>query len=222
MFGKDLTLVENEALNDIKNKVLTNMENLTNNEKVLVVLDRTYKNQRSDDDFMKLEKLITDSLFNSGYEVDFKIMSTFVSDYEYDINSEALMKETDNYAAYACMNDYVCVIAEGFASWFWLQVIYSVPVICINPVLEPETEYEDFMTDELEYILKFIKKDRGFQTSECMCVISSENYEDVEEYDNIFFDNTVIRSDDMFDSEEFWTENGSIIKAIKYIKLNYA
>ena len=198
------------------------MENLTNNEKVLVVLDRTYKKQRSDDDFIKLEKLITDSLFNSGYEVDFKIMSTFVSDYEYDINSEALMKETDNYAAYACMNDYVCVIAEGFASWFWLQVIYSVPVICINPVLEPETEYEDFMTDELEYILKFIKKDRGFQTSECMCVISSENYEDVEEYDNIFFDNTVIRSDDMFDSEEFWTENGSIIKAIKYIKLNYA
>ena len=198
------------------------MENLTNNEKVLVVLDRTYKNQRSDDDFMKLEKLITDSLFNSGYEVDFKIMSTFVSDYEYDINSEALMKETDNYAAYACMNDYVCVIAEGFASWFWLQVIYSVPVICINPVLEPETEYEDFMTDELEYILKFIKKERGFQTSECMCVISSENYEDVEEYDNIFLDNTVIRSDDMFDSEEFWTENGSIIKAIKYIKLNYA
>ena len=47
------------------------MENLTNNEKVLVVLDRTYKNQRSDDDFIKLEKLITDSLFNSGYEVDF-------------------------------------------------------------------------------------------------------------------------------------------------------
>ena len=198
------------------------MENLTNNEKVLVVLDRTYKNQRSDDDFIKLEKLITDSLFNSGYEVDFKIMSTFVSDYEYDINSEALMKETDNYAAYACMNDYVCVIAEGFASWFWLQAIYSVPVICINPVLEPETEYEDFMTDELEYILKFIKKERGFQTSECMCVISSENYEDVEEYDNVFLDNTVIRSDDMFDSEEFWTENGSIIKAIKYIKLNYA
>ena len=198
------------------------MENLTNNEKVLVVLDRTYKKQRSDDDFIKLEKLITNSLFNSGYEVDFKIMSTFVSDYEYDINSEALMKETDNYAAYACMNDYVCVIAEGFASWFWLQVIYSVPVICINPVLEPETEYEDFMTDELEYILKFIKKDRGFQTSECMCVISSENYEDVEEYDNIFLDNTVIRSDDLFDSEEFWTENGSIIKAIKYIKLNYA
>ena len=142
--------------------------------------------------------------------------------YEYDIDSEALMKETDNCAAYACMNDYVCVIAEGFASWFWLQVIYSVPVICINPVLEPETEYEDFMTDELEYILKSIKKDRGFQTSECMCVISSENYEDVEEYDNIFLDNTVIRSDDMFDSEEFWTENGSIIKAIKYIKLNYA
>ena len=198
------------------------MENLTNNEKVLVVLDRTYKNQRSDDDFIKLEKLITDSLFNSGYEVDFKIMSTFVSDYEYDINSEALMKETDNYAAYACMNDYVCVIAEGFASWFWLQAIYSVPVICINPILEPETEYEDFMTDELEYILKFIKKERGFQTSECMCVISSENYEDVEEYDNVFLDNTVIRSDDMFDSEEFWTENGSIIKAIKYIKLNYA
>ena len=198
------------------------MENLTNNEKVLVVLDRTYKKQRSDDDFIKLEKLITDSLFNSGYEVDFKIMSTFVSDYEYDINSEALMKETDNYAAYACMNDYVCVIAEGFASWFWLQVIYSVPVICINPVLEPETEYEDFMTDELEYVLKSIKNDRGFQTSECMCVISSENYEDVEEYDNIFLDNTVIRSDDMFDSEEFWTENGSIIKAIKYIKLNYA
>ena len=198
------------------------MENLTNNEKVLVVLDRTYKKQRSDDDFIKLEKLITDSLFNSGYEVDFKIMSTFVSDYEYDINSEALMKETDNYAAYACMNDYVCVIAEGFASWFWLQVIYSVPVICINPVLEPETEYEDFMTDELEYVLKSIKNDRGFQTSECMCVISSENYEDVEEYDNIFLDNTVIRSEDMFDSEEFWTENGSIIKAIKYIKLNYA
>ena len=198
------------------------MENLTNNEKVLVVLDRTYKKQRSDDDFIKLEKLITNSLFNSGYEVDFKIMSTFVSDYEYDINSEALMKETDNYAAYACMNDYVCVIAEGFASWFWLQVIYSVPVICINPVLEPESEYEDFMTDELEYILKLIKKDRGFQTSECMCVISSENHEDVEEYDNIFLDNTVIRSDDMFDSEEFWTENGSIIKAIKYIKLNYA
>ena len=198
------------------------MENLTNNERVLVVLDRTYKNQRSDDDFIKLEKLITDSLFNSGYEVDFKIMSTFVSDYEYDIDSEALMKETDNCAAYACMNDYVCVIAEGFASWFWLQVIYSVPVICINPVLEPETEYEDFMTDELEYILKSIKKDRGFQTSECMCVISSENYEDVEEYDNVFLDNTVIRSDDMFDSEEFWTENGSIIKTIKYIKLNYA
>lgn len=198
------------------------MENLTNNEKVLVVLDRTYKNQRSDDDFIKLEKLITDSLFNSGYEVDFKIMSTFVSDYEYDINSEALMKETDNYAAYACMNDYVCVIAEGFASWFWLQVIYSVPVICINPVLEPESEYEDFMADELEYVLKSIKKGRGFQTSECMCVISSENYEDVEEYDNIFLDNTVIRSDDMFDSEEFWTESGSIIKAIKYIKLNYA
>ena len=86
----------------------------------------------------------------------------------------------------------------------------------------PESEYEDFMTDELEYILKSIKKDRGFQTSECMCVISSENYEDVEEYDNVFLDNTVIRSDDMFDSEEFWTENGSIIKAIKYIKLNYA
>lgn len=198
------------------------MENLTNNEKVLVVLDRTYKNQRSDEDFMKLEKLITDSLFNSGYEVDFKIMSTFVNDYEYDINSEALMKETDNCAAHVCMNDYVCVIAEGFASWFWLQVIYSVPVICINPVLEPETEYEDFMTDELEYILESIKNDRGFQTSECMCVISSENYEDVEGYDNVFLDNTVIRSDDMFDSEEFWTENGDIIKAIKYIKLNYA
>ena len=50
----------------------------------------------------------------------------------------------------------------------------------------------------------------------------TENYEDVEEYDNVFLDNTVIRSDDMFDSEEFWTENGGIIKAIKYIKLNYA
>lgn len=198
------------------------MENLTNNEKVLVVLDRTYKNQRSDEDFLKLEKLITESLLNSGYEVDFKIMSTFVSDYEYDIDSEALMKETDNCAAYVCMNDYTCVIAEGFASWFWLQAIYSIPVLCINPVLEPEREFEDFMTDELEYVMKSMKRSRGFQTAECMCVISSEYYGDVEEFDNVFLDNTVIRSDDKFDSEDFWTENGDIIKAIKHIKLNYA
>lgn len=89
------------------------------------------------------------------------------------------------------MDNYVCVIVDGPAAYFWLQSFYNGTIIAINPVIDiyNELHYED---DEL----KELKFSRSFQTNNIVCILSKELSHLHEEYDNAFYDSTVVISNE--------------------------
>ena len=60
-----------------------------------------------------------------------------------------MMKDVDDESAEICMDDYICVVTEGFSSWLWLLASYKMPLVCINPSMEPTEEYGDYMSDDV-------------------------------------------------------------------------
>jgi len=74
-------------------------------------------------------------------------------------------------------------------------------LIAINPTIDIYKEYPY----DLEYNDKDLKMSREFQTNNTVCILSNEMKDYIEEYDNQFYDTTVIlANENLNDIKSFW------------------
>ena len=171
--------------------------------KILVVLDGTYANQRTESDNELVQQNAVKVLTEAGLDVETEIMCCLTESGN-DCDPESIMHDIDELSKRLCMDDYGCVIAEGAAGWFWLQCQYPIPVICIDPIMEPSYSFDDIIGTYEYNAFKTIRSQREMNIQESLCVISAED-EDETPCD-FFLDSAITYSDEFSTSPEFWQE----------------
>ena len=116
--------------------------------KILVVLDDTIMEERTGDEFDKMILNIKKSLSSQGFVVDVELETIF-TEFVYDVSPSQIMTSVDSESSKLFTEDYDFVITEGLSSYFWLHSMFSVPMICINPVDDPQKTFWTFITDEI-------------------------------------------------------------------------
>ena len=161
--------------------------------------------------------------FIQNYEFDINAKS-FDINYDYDINADSLMSKIDESSKELLFDDYLCVIAEGLSSWFWLRSKYHIPIICLNPVVDIK-QLEDFCTVSTYHSFFNLNKQRAYSKYEVLtiCVLSDDITSDTYEYSTEAFNssNVYISKYDL-QSEEFWKDENGIIGALKYAVENFS
>lgn len=109
---------------------------IDNIKKVLVVLDDTIIEERTDEQFNNIINMITKLLKMFGYSIDVELKTIF-TEFVFDISPEHIMNTIDSESSKLFTDDYDFVITEGLSSYFWLHTMFSVPLICINPIEDP-------------------------------------------------------------------------------------
>lgn len=165
-----------------------------------------------------MKSVISSQLLSNGYEPDFSVFASFVNDFDYDIDADAVMKKVDQKSTDICIDDYICVIAEGVSAWFWMQSAYKIPVISINPLIVPKSEFNEYISDSLNAQLQMILSNRGFHTDCSFCLLSSDDCFDGYEYEDVFRNDAVIYTEDPIDSPEFWNSESELIRLVHKIE----
>ena len=178
------------------------MDIIKDRPKVLVVLDGTCTNERSHDCFDKMTDVALAAFSSHNVDAEVTIMKDFAEGLSCE--PETVMKEIDDKSRKICMDDYSCVVAEGISAWFWMLCAVPMPVICIDPILEPYNALYDVLDNYGASTMKRIEKERGFRSAISLCVVSADN--EMDNDDNIFMDNSMIYSDEESDTPEFWEE----------------
>ena len=186
--------------------------------KILVVLDQNCKSNRTEEDFIRMKSVISSQLLSNGYEPDFSVFTSFVNDFDYDIDADSVMKKIDLKSTDICIDDYICVIAEGVSAWFWMQSAYKIPVISINPLIVPKSEFNEYISDSLNAQLQMILSNRGFHTDCSFCLLSSDDCFEGYEYEDVFCNDAVTYTEDPIDSPEFWGADSELIRLIHKIE----
>lgn len=136
-----------------------------------------------------------------GAEVEVTSLDDISENSSESADPEMIMDNVDETCRNICIEDYDNVIAEGVAAWFWLRSIIDIPVVCINPVMNPEDALDDVIDDFTRSSFKRLLANRSIRTKDVICAISA----DVED-DDFFPENQMIYSDELLDSHEFWEE----------------
>ena len=180
--------------------------------KILIILETNGISERLGLSNEQIEELATRML---GGRFDVKFLQSIV-DFDYDVNAEDLLYRVDTESKNALTDDYDCVVAEGVQAWLWLQSRYNIPVVCINPVLNPRQLIGDMMSCQTIGSFKSINGLRRLRIEDAICVVSADCVLDID-YDEIFGDKNVIYSDFEFDTPEFWDEHQQLVEAIEKI-----
>lgn len=165
-----------------------------------------------------MKSVISSQLLSNGYEPDFSVFTSFVNDFDYDIDADSVMKKVDMKSTDICIDDYICVIAEGVSAWFWMQSAYKIPVISINPLIVPKSEFNEYISDSLNTQLQMILSNRGFHTDCSFCLLSSDDCFEGYEYEDVFRNDAVTYTEDPIDSPEFWGADSELIRLIHKIE----
>ena len=134
------------------------------------------------------------------------------------------MSKVDESSKELLFDDYLCVIAEGLSSWFWLRSKYHIPIICLNPVVDIK-QLEDFCTESTYQSFFNLNKQRAYSKYEVLtiCVLSDDITSDTYEYSTeVFNSSDVYISKYDLQSEEFWKDENGIIGALKYAVENFS
>ena len=91
----------------------------------------------------------------------------------------------------------------------------SVPLICINPIEDPQKEYWSFMTDEIADEFDEIEHDRLIQSQYSVCILTNDEYA-LHLHGEEFKDNHLFISNEKVTDDEFWSGD-EIKKAIEII-----
>lgn len=176
-------------------------------QKILVILDCSYKNSNVYDRVVNQIQCI----YGIDYDVVFKLFNPVQTKYEYIPQNIQSDIDTDTVQAY--IDNYVCVIVSGPASYFWLQSFYDGKLIAINPVIDI---YENYPYDE--YKDDDLRLSRSFRSENIICIVSDEKKDYVQEYDNNFFDTTVVvAKEKLKDIKSFWSIGSTFDKVFKYM-----
>lgn len=166
--------------------------------KILFILDETLEHKRPKEKLNEIVKLIKMSFDQDSYDITIQTVN-------YDITDVLdIQLDTDDTASDAEIDGYNYIITEGTSSYFWLQTMCNIPMICINPVTDLCEEYHWYLDDEVSEYIKNMLSFRKFNTSNVLCVLSSAKHKYVKNYDNVFYDTTVIDTMKELQSEEFW------------------
>ena len=177
------------------------------NQKILVILDHNYN---SEDRYAEFKKRIND-VYGDNYELVFKLFKPVQEHYEYI--PQNIQSAIDADTVMTCTDDFVCVIVDGPAAYFWLQTFYSGNLIAINPVIDIYSEYPYNEVDS-----KDLKFSRSFQTNNIVCLLSNEMKSHREEYGNAFYDTTVIiAKENLHDIHSFWSIGSSFDQVFRYM-----
>lgn len=177
-------------------------------QKILVILDHDYN--KDPVVYKELTNRICE-LYGDSYDVVFKLFDPIQTFYEFI--PQNIQSAIDSDTAQTCTEDYVCVIVDGPAAYFWLQSFYSGSLIAINPVIDIYSVYPYDDDDAKE--LKF---SRTFQTNNIVCILSKELNGLVEEYDNVFIDATVVAAnEELADIQRFWSRGSSFDQVFQYM-----
>ena len=99
-----------------------------------------------------------------------------------------------------------------------MQSAYKVPVISINPLIVPKSEFNEYISDSLNAQLQMILSNRGFHTDCSFCLLSSDDCFDGYEYEDVFRNDAVIYTEDPIDSPEFWNSESELIRLVYKIE----
>lgn len=177
-------------------------------QKILVILDHNYNKSRKV--YNELVKTIID-LYGSRYEVVFKLFDPMQTYYEFI--PQNIQSAIDSETVQTYTEDYACVIVDGPAAYFWLQSFYNGNLIAINPVIDIYTEYL-YNDDDI----KDLKFSRSFQTNNIICLLSNELKDSHEEYDNVFYDATVVvAKEDLSNIHSFWSKGSTFDQCFNYM-----
>lgn len=184
------------------------------NKKILVVLDDTIMEERTGVEFDNMISIVKNSLSAQGFIVDVELKTIF-TEFVYDISPSQIMTEIDSESSKLFTEDYEFVISEGLSSYFWLHSIFSVPMICINPVEDPQKSFWTFITDEISEEFDEIDEDRVLHSKESVCILTNDSYA-LDLDGNCFSDKHIIYSNDKVLNSSFW-ESEELKKAIDLI-----
>lgn len=189
-----------------------------NIKKILVVLDDTIMEERTGDEFDKMILNIKKSLSSQGFVVDVELETIF-TEFVYDVSPSQIMTSVDSESSKLFTEDYDFVITEGLSSYFWLHSIFSVPMICINPVDDPQKTFWTFITDEISEEFDEIDEDRYIHTQDCICILTNDQYALDLDGKN-FNDSHIIFSNDKITNSSFW-ESDEFKDAVEIMYKNY-
>lgn len=147
-------------------------------------------------------ELIKEFLFSYGYHVDIEIKTSF-TEFVFDVSPEHIMNQIDSESSKYVTDDYDFIITEGLTSYFWLHTFIPVPLICINPMNDPQKEFWTFMTDEIANEFDDIDHDRIMHTKNSVCVLTNDEYA-LHIHGDEFNDKHLIISDYKVMDREFW------------------
>lgn len=177
-------------------------------QKILIILDHDYKSKRKYD--MLREQI--NLCYCNNYDIVFKLFNDIQKQYNYVPDN--IQMEIDSETIYAYIDNYACVITDGPSAYFWLQSFYNGNLIAINPIIDIYKEYPyDLYRDEQE-----LKLSRQFQTENTAIILSNELRDSTEEYDNQFFDTTVIvAKENLKDIRNFWAIDSTFDQVFNYM-----
>ncbi len=181
-------------------------------QKILIILDHDYKTKKKYD--MLREQI--NLCYGDNYDIVFKLFDNIQKQYNYVPDN--IQMEIDSETIYAYIDNYACVITDGPSAYFWLQSFYDGNLIAINPTIDIYKEYPY----DLEYNDKDLKMSREFQTNNTVCILSNEMKDYIEEYDNQFYDTTVIlANENLNDIKSFWNIDSTFDQVFNYMVNNY-
>lgn len=142
-----------------------------------------------------------------------------------DIDADKVMADVDGKSKELCIDEYLCVIAEGLSAWFWLRSKYMIPVVCVNPVTDIVAETEDVCTATVVRSLIELDQQRSWSQHDvpALCIISDDARDDIKATAHEMFgvSNTFVSEYDV-DTEEFWTDEHTVGKALQYALDHFA
>lgn len=179
--------------------------------KILIILDHDYNTSKR----YEMLKQQINFCYGDNYDIVFKLFDDIQEHYNYV--PENIQMEIDSETIYAYIDNYACVVTDGPSAYFWLQSFYDGNLIVINPTIDIYKEYPY----NLKYNDMDLKMSRDFQTNNTVCILSNEMKEYKEEYDNQFYDTTVIvANENLKDIKSFWNIDSTFDQVFNYMVNN--
>lgn len=139
-------------------------------------------------------------------------------DFNYTVDANTVMNKVDAMSQQLCMDDYLCVVAEGLSAWFWMRAAYEIPAVCLNPVLDPDDFFSDY---DINGNFIDISDRRECQTQYALCIVTDEFDSYTDDYESFFWSERVIRFDGDIYSDEFCAADSDLTRAVQYTKEHF-